>query len=578
MLMSKVFVKTLKETPAEAEIISHQLMLRAGMMRKLAAGIYTFLPLGYRVINKIQRIVREEMDKAGAQELLMPALQPAELWEKTGRWDLYGPELVRIKDRHQRLFCLGPTHEEVITDLIRDQIRSYRQLPLILYQIQTKFRDEIRPRFGVMRAREFIMKDAYSFEKDEEGLEINYQKMYNTYSQIFIRCGLKFRAVEAFTGAIGGSLSHEFMVIAKNGEEVILFCSQCDYAANLEKAESKDIESKVNNKAPTANCQRVRTPNIKTVEELTRFLKIRPQEVVKTLIYEVDGEAIAVLIRGDEEINSAKLKNSLGCQNLKMADEKTIREVTSAPVGFAGPVGLKVNKIVADRQVVRMKNFVSGANEKDAHLTGVNVGRDFKISLVADIKVTKVGELCPHCRKGTLKMMRGIEVGHIFKLGNKYTKPMQVSYLDEEGKEREVLMGCYGIGISRIMAAAIEQNYDQEGIIWPTSIAPYSTIIIPISKREEGQFRLSQQLYNDLLSQKVEVVLDDRNLSAGIKFKDADLIGFPIRIVVGKRAVEEGKVEIKLRREKESSWEKVSKVEGKIKELLKGEENEWRVN
>ena len=544
MRYTQLLMPTLREEPAEAEVVSHKLMLRAGMIRKLAAGIYTFLPLGVRVMQKVERIIREEMNKAGALEVLMPCILPAELWKESGRWDQYGRELLRIKDRHERDYCFGPTHEEVITDLARREIRSYRQLPLNLYQIQTKFRDEVRPRFGVMRAREFIMKDAYSFDADEEGAERSYWRMYEAYTRIFQRCGLKFRAVEADTGLIGGSFSHEFMVLADTGEDVIVSCSQCDYAANLERAEVGKAVEEVDERMK--DLQKVRTPERKSVEEVVEFLGVPPQRLVKTLIFETEKGVIAALVRGDHEINEAKLRRHMGVAQLQMAADEVIADVTHAPKGFAGPVGLEV-KLVADYAVEGMKNFITGANEPDAHLINVNLGRDFQVDEFADIRLAKDGDPCPRC-PGRLQVSKGIEVGHIFKLGTKYSKAMGATYLDPKGREKPLVMGCYGIGVGRTVAAAIEQNHDEDGIIFPMSIAPFHVLILPVNNKDVRIMKVAEDLYLVLQQRGVEVLLDDRDERAGVKFKDADLIGIPLRLTVGEKNVGVGKVEIRIRR------------------------------
>ncbi|MDO9351875.1 MAG: proline--tRNA ligase, partial [Deltaproteobacteria bacterium] len=463
---------TLKEIPSEAEVPSHQLMLRAGMIRKLTSGIYSYLPFGLRSIRKVEAIIREEMNRAGAIEVLLPIVLPAELWQETHRWEEYGKELLRFKDRHNRDYCMGPTQEEVITDIARREIRSYRQMPINLFQIQTKFRDEIRPRFGVMRAREFIMKDGYSFDVDEKNADESYQKMYDAYSRVFARCGLKFKVVEAESGLIGGHFSHEFMVLAETGEEIIVSCTHCSYAANIEKAEFKRSDRTSRSEDPNLfkPLQKVRTPNQRTVEEVTQFLSVSPKELVKTLIFETDKGPIAALVRGDHEINEKKLKAILGTENLQLASEETVEEITHAPKGFAGPLGLSI-PVLADLDIQSMVNFVTGGNQKDAHLLHVNIGRDFHISQFVDLRKFTQGDRCPHCG-GETRWDKGIEVGHIFKLGTKYSKAMGAAYLDEQGKERIIVMGTYGIGVGRTVAAAIEQSYDENGIIFPMPIAP----------------------------------------------------------------------------------------------------------
>ena len=546
MRYSEMFLPTLREVPSDAEIISHQLMIRAGMIRKLTSGIYTYLPLGYRVIRKLERIIREEMDRAGAQEVFMPTVQPRELWEESGRWNLYGKELLRFKDRNDRDCCLGPTHEEVITDLVRNEIKTYRHLPRNLYQIQTKFRDEIRPRFGVMRCREFGMKDAYSFDADEEGAEINYQKMFDAYTEIFKRCGLEFRAVEADTGSIGGSFSHEFMVMAATGEDSLVFCSNCDYAANLEKAEIAAPEIHPVHKEDMLPLEFVHTPNMRTIEEVSSFLRVAPRDIVKTMIYTADGNPVAVLVSGDEEVNEIKVKNYLNCDVLEMATDDVIHEVTGAPRGFAGAVGIKV-KIIADYSLSNMTNFVMGANKEDYHVKNVNIGRDVSVAAFADLRIARETDMCARCGRA-LKFARGIEVGHVFKLGTKYSKAMKAQYLDKNGRERYMIMGCYGIGVGRTVAAAIEQNHDENGIVWPVPLAPYQVIITPVNVKDDKIKQISVKLYETLQQGGIEVILDDRDERAGVKFKDADLIGIPLRVTVGQKLLIEGVLEVKIRR------------------------------
>ncbi len=545
MRYSQYFIPTVKETPADAEVISHKLMLRAGMIRKLAAGIYNYLPMGLRSIRKVENIVRDEMNRAGAIEILMPGVLPAELWQESGRWDHYGKELLRFRDRKDAEFCLGPTHEEIVTDLVRREIKSYRQMPINLYQIQSKFRDEIRPRFGLMRGREFIMKDAYSFDVDEKAADSSYEKMYRAYRRIFERCGLNFRAVEADTGAIGGSSSHEFMVLADSGEDAIVSCSRCEYAANVEKAESRHTETAEH--ADPRPLEHVATPDKRTIEEVSEFLGVNAASMVKTLILLADGEPVVVLVRGDHDLNEIKLRNVLGCDAIEMAGDEIVQRVTNAPVGFAGPVGLSV-KIVADLAVRGMKNFVTGGNAKDLHLKNVNLDRDFKATLFADIRNVVHGDQCPRCESGTLEMWRGIEVGHVFKLGIKYSKALKATYLDADGKEQIIFMGCYGIGIGRTVAACIEQNHDENGIIFPLPIAPFHCIISALNMKEEAVRESSESIYGKLSAAGVEVLLDDRDERPGFKFKDADLVGIPLRIVVGSKNLAEGKVELKDRK------------------------------
>lgn len=545
MRYSEMFLPTTKETPSDAEITSHQLMLRAGMIRKLAGGIYSYLPLGYRVIRKVEQVVREEMNRAGAQEVFLPAVQPAELWMESGRWNMYGKELLRVRDRHNRDYCIGPTHEEVITALVRDEIQTYRQLPRNLYQIQTKFRDEIRPRFGIMRSREFGMKDAYSFDATEEGAEESYRKMFDAYNRIFERCGLHFRPVEADSGNIGGSFSHEFMVTADSGEDAMVHCTACTYAANLEKAECPRPEEE----GPDAEClplEEVHTPDVRTIEEVCAFLSVAPGDVVKTMIFMSDDTPVAALVRGDEEINETKLRNHLGCDSLELAMDDTIVEVTGSPRGFAGPIGIKC-RIIADYSLAGMKNFVVGGNREDYHIKNCNSPRDFGITEYADLRIIREGDLCPRCG-GEIRIARGIEVGHVFKLGVKYSKAMNATFLDRDGKEKHMIMGCYGIGIGRTVAACIEQSYDENGIVWPLAIAPFHVIITPVNINDEQISRAAEGLYERLVADGTEVILDDRDERAGVKFKDADLIGIPLRITVGSRGLAEGTVEVKFRK------------------------------
>lgn len=544
MKTSQLLIPTLREDPVEAETISHRLMLRAGLIRKTAAGIYTYLPLGLRVIRKIEQIIREEMNRAGAQELLMPIASPAELWKETGRWEYYGKELLRFKDRHERDFCLGPTHEEVITDLFRREVRSYRQLPLNFYQIQTKFRDEIRPRFGLMRGREFIMKDAYSFDSDEAGAKVSYQKMYDAYTKIFTRCGLTFRAVEADTGLIGGDVSHEFMVLAETGEATVVYSEHSAYAANLERAEvlpPTEIDD-----APLRQLTPVTTPQCRTVEEVTVFLKISPRQLVKTLIYNADKDTIAVLIRGDQELNEVKLARLLQVTEVRLAESEAVKSLTGAPVGFAGPVGLPGVRILADHAVQGMRNFVVGANRADTHYVDANWNRDFKVDQFADLRNAQAGDPSPR-GTGSLTLAKGIEVGQVFLLGTKYSKSMNATILDDQGQERLAVMGCYGIGVGRTAAAAIEQNHDDKGIIWPLPIAPFHVHLVPVSQSAKTA-EATAHLYENLLAEGFEVLWDDRDDRAGVKFNDADLIGAPFQVVIGDKGLADGVVEVKVRR------------------------------
>lgn len=544
MRYSQYLLPTIKETPADAEIVSHQLMFRAGMIRKVAAGIYTYLPFGLRAVRKVEEIVRQEMERAGALELLMPMVVPAELWQESQRWEQYGRELLRIKDRKDTEFCLGPTHEEVVTDVVRSTVRSYRQLPLNLYQIQTKFRDEIRPRFGLMRGREFIMKDAYSFDLDEAGADIAYEKMFQAYRRIFERCGLKFRAVEADTGNIGGSSSHEFMVLAESGEDAIVSCDSCEYAANVEKAEL--IATAVTTPEPKAELQQVATPGQKSVEQVTDFLDATPQQLVKTLILQTDSdETLAVLLRGDRELNDIKLCRLLGCNEVTLASEEVVQQVTGAPSGFAGPVGLKL-RLLADHEVAAMGDFIVGANAADSHYIGVNLQRDFTVETFADLRLSVAGDPCPRC-EGRLESWRGIEVGHIFKLGTKYSEALGATVLDDQGKDRVLFMGCYGIGIGRTVASAIEQNHDDNGIVFPMPIAPFHVLITVVNPKDEAVLQASEDIYQALQKAGIEVLLDDRDERAGSKFKDADLLGIPLRLTVGTRGLKEEAVELQRR-------------------------------
>ncbi|MGI9952021.1 proline--tRNA ligase [Moorellaceae bacterium AZ2] len=565
MRASKLFTPTLRETPAEAEIISHQLLLRAGFIRKAAAGIYTFLPLGWRVIHKIEEIVREEMDRAGGQELLLPIIQPAEVWQESGRWELYGEEMFRLKDRHGRSFCLGPTHEEIITALIRAEVNSYKQLPLRLYQIQNKYRDERRPRFGLLRGREFIMKDLYSFDRDEAGLQESYDKMYVAYSNVFRRCGLKFRAVEADTGAIGGNFSHEFMVLAEAGEAVVLFCRHCDYAANVEIAQA--IPQPVAGDANPLPLEKVHTPGRRTVEEVCAYLGVESRRLIKTILYEADGQLVAALVRGDRELNEVKLQNALGASRLSMAEPEKVEELLGVPVGYVGPVGLGQIPLYADLEIPYLVNAVTGANAKDYHYTHVNPGRDFVPLRVADLRQAGAGEPCPQCGS-LLEQARGIEVGQIFKLGTKYSLALGAVYRDEKGEERPIVMGCYGIGISRTMAAAVEQHHDEHGIIWPVSLAPYQVVLIPAAARDATQMEEAERIYAELQAEGIEVVLDDRDERAGVKFVEADLIGYPLRLTIGKKTVAQGTVDWKWRWSKEEKAVPREGLARRVKEAI----------
>lgn len=571
MRLSKMYVRTLRELPAEAEIPSHILLLRTGMIRKLASGIYGFMPLGWRSLHKIENIIREEMDKSGAQEILMSAIQPAELWEESGRWSAYGPELWRIKDRNGRDFCLGPTHEEIFTDIVRDGVSSYRQLPLNLYQIQHKYRDEARPRFGLMRSREFIMKDAYSFDKDQEGLDKSYDDMYDAYTRIFTRCGLTFRPVEADSGAIGGNASHEFTALSEVGESDIAYCENCSMAANVEKAACRDAEPSAESEA-MLELQEVHTPGTKTIEEVAGFLNIDKTKTIKALLfekYDEDGKAdgyVAAFVRGDRDLNMIKLVNALNIPEhaIAFADESKLEAAIGAVGGFTGPIGLHDCTVVVDSELVGLKNLCAGACKLDHHILNVNYGRDYEGDIVTDLKVLKEGDPCPVCG-APIKHTRGIEVGQVFKLGTKYSKAMNATYKDENQQDHPLVMGCYGIGVSRTLAAVIEQHHDEDGIIWPVSVAPYHAIVTLVKPKDEEQTKVAEEIYQSLLTAGVEAVIDDRDERPGVKFKDADLLGFPIRITVGKRAGE-GIVEYKLRRDSEKSELSVAEaIENAIK-------------
>ncbi|MCX5780999.1 MAG: proline--tRNA ligase, partial [Firmicutes bacterium] len=522
MKASQLFYPTLREVPSEAEIVSHQLLLRAGFIRKTSAGVYSYLPLATRVLKKRENIIREEMDLAGGQEVLLPIMQPRDLWEKSGRWTVYGDEMFRLHDRHNREFALGPTHEEIITTLVDAEVHSYRDLPLLLYQIQNKYRDEIRPRFGLMRGREFIMKDLYSFDADIAGLDISYKKMYSAYRAIYDRMQLKYRVVEADSGAIGGNESHEFMVLADSGECTVLYCDNCDYAANIEKAECTASAEPIA-RDDLRPLEKIHTPGLRTIQDLVTSLRIPENEQVKTLIYSADGALVAVILRGDRDLNEIKLKNALGCSQLIMADEAAVRELCAAGFGSLGPVGLNIRTYV-DQEVLQLQNFSCGANQDDYHFTNVNIGRDFTADRIMDLRNAVEGDNCPLC-SGTLHAIRGIEVGHIFKLGTKYSEVLEARFRTASGEEESMVMGCYGIGVSRTMAAAVEQNNDADGIIWPLPIAPYQVIIIPVNAKKDDQMQAASHIYEQLSQQGFEVILDDRDERAGVKFKDADLIG-----------------------------------------------------
>ncbi|WP_139998073.1 proline--tRNA ligase [Paenibacillus paridis] len=552
MRQSQLLMPTLREAPSEAEAASHRLMLRAGLIRQLAAGIYTYLPLGRRVLRKLEQIVREEMDLAGAQEVLMPALQPAELWQQSGRYDVYGPELVRLRDRHDREFTLGPTHEEVITALVRGEVSSYRQLPMTLYQIQTKFRDEQRPRYGLLRGREFLMKDAYSFDESWEGLHRSYTSMYEAYNRIFTRCGIHFRPVEADAGSIGGEGgTHEFMALADIGEDTIAACSACDYAANLEKAEYRvmDGEESIATRSPV-ELERHHTPGIKKIDQLVEAFNLGAEAFMKTLIYIADGNPIAVIVRGDHEVNEIKLKNALAAEQLELADQETAERVTGAPIGFAGPIGLAI-PVLADFAVMAMEEGIAGANEQDYHVSRVIPGVHLANAQAGDYRNAVADDGCPRCEQGRLTFHRGIEIGHVFKLGTKYSEALNAKFLDATGREQPLIMGCYGIGVSRLLSAVLEQHSDANGIVWPKSIAPYHVHVVPVTAKDQTQLDLAAHITARLSEAGIETLLDDRDERPGVKFKDSDLIGIPIRIVVGKQAAD-GIVEVKRRSESEA--------------------------
>ncbi len=566
MRLSKYLLPTLREVPAEAEIPSHQLMLRAGLIRKLASGVYGYLPLGLKVLKNVENIIRKGMDDHDAQELLMSALLPKEMYEVSGRWEVFGPEMFRLKDRGDRDFCLGPTHEEIFTDTVKANIRSYKQLPVTLYQIQTKYRDERRPRFGVIRSREFIMKDAYSFDKDENGLDVSYKNMYDAYREIFDKMELDYLVVDADSGAMGGSGSQEFMVKSEIGEDTIAYCEKCGYCANEEKAVCIPEDAKKD--AAMGEVAKVHTPNAGTIEDVTNFLGKTPKDFAKTIIYKADDKFVAVMVRGDREVNDTKVVNALGgAIEFDLAPLDDLVRITNAKAGFAGPVGLDID-IYVDAEVANMTNMIVGANETDYHLENVNIDRDFTATVIGDFRNIEEGDLCPICKAEKIKTCRGIEVGHIFKLGTKYSKSMQCTYLDENGKEQVPIMGCYGIGVSRCLAAIIEQNCDENGIIWPMSVAPYKVIVVPVNVKDETQRELAEYIYTSLRSRGIDVMLDDRNERAGVKFNDAELIGIPIRITVGKTAGE-GIVEFKVRKTGEQSNLPVEQAVNEAARLVK---------
>lgn len=568
MRVSQLFNPTLREVPAEAEVISHQLMVRAGLIRKSASGLYTYLPLGLRILKKMEAIVRQEMEAKGGQEILMPILQPAELWKESGRWEAYGAELMRIKDRHNREFCLGPTHEEIITDLIRGEIRSYKQLPLLLYQIQNKYRDERRPRFGLMRGREFVMKDLYSFDQDETGMDESYQKMYDAYCRIFTRCGLGYRAVEADAGAIGGTgATHEFMVLANSGENAVVYCPECSYAANVEKAECHP--QVIEDVSPEGPRKLVSTPNVKTINDLVEFLAVRKTALVKSLLYQGDEKLLLVLVRGDREVNEIKLNNALGgFLSLQLASPEAVLTLLGCQPGSVGPIEVPAElMVIADAEVPLMKSAVCGANKADYHFVDVVPSTEFRIDKVFDLRMMETGEACPKCGV-PLKDARGIEVGQVFKLGTKYSKALGATYLDINGEEKFCEMGCYGVGVSRSIAAAIEQNHDDYGIIWPMPLAPYQCIIVPVNTKEALVVETAVNLYLELQRLGVEVILDDRDERAGVKFKDADMVGYPIRVTIGSKTLANGQVELRERKTSETQLILIEELAQQVKAII----------
>lgn len=564
MLASQLLAPTLRGVPAEAETISHQLMLRAGLIRQVASGLYTYLPLGFRAIQKVENIIREEMDRAGGQELLLPIVQPAEIWQESGRWDVYGPEMFRLQDRHGRNFCLGPTHEELITALVRQEVNSYRQLPLRLYQMQNKYRDERRPRFGVMRGREFIMKDMYSFDRDEAGMRESYRILGEAYTRVFTRCGLNFRMVEADTGAIGGAVSHEFMALAASGEAEIVYCPRCDYAANVEKAACRPRPAGVSAAVPAAAntgsvaAETVPTPGARTIAEVAAYLALPASQLIKTLIYQADGRLVAVLVRGDRQVNEVKLQRQLGCLELELASDEAVEAALACPPGYVGPVGLPGLPVYADAEVPLMHRAAAGANREGYHYVNLAPGRDFSPEVVADLRTVEAGEPCPHCGR-PLEQARGIEVGQIFQLGTKYSQALGASFTDADGGEKPVIMGCYGIGVSRTVAAIVEQCHDEKGIIWPASVAPLAVAVVPVSEKDGRQMEMARQVYGLLRARGMEALLDDREERPGVKFADADLLGFPYRVTVGRRTLEQGTVDVK---ERASGREEAVPVEG----------------
>lgn len=567
MLASRLYSPTLRELPADAVVVSHQYMLKAGMMRKIGNGIYSFLPLAWRSIQKVEKIIREEINKTGAQEIMMPIVQPAELWQKTGRWDVFGPEMFKLKDRNDREYCLGPTHEELVTSLIQMDTTSYKQLPVSVYQIQNKYRDEKRPRFGLMRSREFIMKDGYTFDADEEGLDKQYKLMYDAYTRIFTRCGLTFRPVIADSGAIGGSGSHEFEVLADSGEADIVYCENCDFAANIEAVDPLTVKCDIHNDKEK---EMVETPGQHTIEMVCDFLHAPVAQSVKAVVYNVDGLVVLAMVRGDHEVNETKIQHIYNAINVDMASDEDLKKV-GLTAGYISPIGLKRTKdfdILVDPTVMEMQDACCGANEKDKHYIHVNPARDFTDVRVETIRQIQEGDVCPHCG-GKIVRCRGIEVGQVFKLGTKYSEALHATFLDNQGKSHPFVMGCYGIGVTRTVAASIEQNHDDDGIIWPVAIAPYEAVIVPANNKSEEVMAAARKLYEDMEDGRDEVVLDDRNERAGIKFKDADLIGYPVRVTIGKKWQQSGCVEIKIRRSGEVVEVPLEEAKDKVLEILK---------
>lgn len=567
MLASRLYSPTLRELPADAVVVSHQYMLKAGMMRKIGNGIYSFLPLAWRSIQKVEKIIREEINKTGAQEIMMPIVQPAELWQKTGRWDVFGPEMFKLKDRNDREYCLGPTHEELVTSLIQMDTTSYKQLPVSVYQIQNKYRDEKRPRFGLMRSREFIMKDGYTFDADEEGLDKQYKLMYDAYTRIFTRCGLTFRPVIADSGAIGGSGSHEFEVLADSGEADIVYCENCDFAANIEAVDPLTVKCDIHNDKEK---ELVGTPGQHTIEMVCDFLHAPVAQSVKAVVYNVDGLVVLAMVRGDHEVNETKIQHIYNAINVDMASDEDLKKV-GLTAGYISPIGLKRTKdfdILVDPTVMEMQDACCGANEKDKHYIHVNPARDFTDVRVETIRQIQEGDVCPHCG-GKIVRCRGIEVGQVFKLGTKYSEALHATFLDNQGKSHPFVMGCYGIGVTRTVAASIEQNHDDDGIIWPVAIAPYEAVIVPANNKSEEVMAAARKLYEDMEDSRDEVVLDDRNERAGIKFKDADLIGYPVRVTIGKKWQQSGCVEIKIRRSGEVVEVPLEEAKDKVLEILK---------